>query len=294
MKIAITGASGFIGRHVVAALATRPGVELTASSRNASHAANLPAGVRHVALDLTESTAIAYARLGAPDVVVHLAWEGLPNYRARRHFEVELPAQYAFLRALVDAGLPSLVVTGTCYEYGMASGPLAESFTGEPTNPYGFAKLTLLRQLEFLQHDRRFTLTWARLFYLWGEGQAPTSLYSLLATAVARGDTVFPMSGGEQLRDYLPVAVLAEHLATLACRAANDGVVNVCSGEPVAIRALVERWLVANRWSIDLDLGRLPYPDYEPLAFWGDAGRLKAIGPVPDVVNSTMLACISK
>jgi dTDP-6-deoxy-L-talose 4-dehydrogenase (NAD+) len=39
------------------------------------------------------------------------------------------------------------------------------------------------------------------------------------------------------------------------------------------VRALVERWMAENGWTMRLELGRYPYPDYEPLAFWGDASR---------------------
>jgi dTDP-6-deoxy-L-talose 4-dehydrogenase (NAD+) len=82
------------------------------------------------------------------------------------------------------------------------------------------------------------------------------------------------MSLGEQLRDYLPVAVAAKHLADIAVRRRDTGVINICSGEPCSIRRLVESWLQDNRWNIKLDLGQRPYPDYEPLAFWGDRTKL--------------------
>jgi nucleoside-diphosphate-sugar epimerase len=274
MKIAVTGASGFIGRNVVAALARNSDVELVASSRSAGVA--LVPGVRHVALDMAEPED-AFDRLGRPDVLVHLAWNGLPNYRSLHHFETELPAQYRFLRGLVDDGLTRLVVAGTCYEYGMQSGALEETMAGLPTNPYALAKLTLHKQLEFLKAQVPFALTWARLFYAYGEGQAPSSIYSLLRAAVARGDARFPMSAGEQLRDFLPIETVSGYLATLARQDGDVGIVNICSGQPTSIRSLVERWLADNGWSIALDLGHYPYPDYEPLAFWGSAAKLHAL-----------------
>lgn len=273
MKITVTGATGFIGRHVIAALA-RGNDEVIASSR--SNPGTLPAGVRHVALDMADP-ASAFDRLGRPDVLVHLAWAGLPNYRSLHHFETELQAQFRFLRGMVDDGLARLVVTGTCYEYGMASGGLDETMVGVPTNPYGHAKLALLNQLQFLQAQVPFSLCWARLFYSWGEGQAPSSLWSQLNAAVLRGDARFPMSGGEQLRDFLPVTAVADHLAALARRSEDAGIVNICSGQPTSVRALVERWLTEHGWSISLALGHYPYPDYEPLAFWGDNSRLMAL-----------------
>jgi dTDP-6-deoxy-L-talose 4-dehydrogenase (NAD+) len=84
------------------------------------------------------------------------------------------------------------------------------------------------------------------------------------------------MSGGEQLRDYLPVTEAAGILAQLAIQGCDAGAVNVCAGRPVSVRALVERWIAEHGWSVAPDLGRYPYPDYEPLAFWGDRRRLDA------------------
>jgi dTDP-6-deoxy-L-talose 4-dehydrogenase (NAD+) len=89
------------------------------------------------------------------------------------------------------------------------------------------------------------------------------------------------MSGGEQLRDYLPANEVASHLVALALRS-GVGIVNICSGAPVSVRSLVQRWIDDNRWTIRMNLGRYPYPDHEPLAFWGDAGKLRlCMGAMP-------------
>jgi dTDP-6-deoxy-L-talose 4-dehydrogenase (NAD+) len=63
----------------------------------------------------------------------------------------------------------------------------------------------------------------------------------------------------------------------LALRRCDAGVVNVCSGQPVRVRDLVAAWLVANQWRIALNLGHYPYPDYEPMAFWGERGHLDRV-----------------
>jgi len=276
MKVALTGASGFIGRHVLAELARQP-VAVTAVTRDAAKLANVGRNVRVVEMDLASPHADDYERINRPDVLIHLAWAGLPNYNSLHHFETELPRQYIFMKGLVEAGLPALLVTGTCFEYGMQSGVLSEELTPLPNNPYGYAKDALRRQLEFLQVKHSFALAWARLFYMYGEGQASTSLYPKLKEAVLRGDKVFNMSGGEQLRDYLPVDEVAAFLVTLALRQTDAGVVNVCSGKPISVRNLVEGWLKDNSWTIDLNLGHYAYPDYEPMAFWGDNEKLKKI-----------------
>lgn len=275
MKVAVTGASGFIGRHVLTELSQNH-AEVTAVTRDAKRLQNLPAGVRVVQMDIALTGEDCFTQIGCPDILIHLAWDGLPNYRSLHHFESELPKQYHFLKLLIEAGLSSILVTGTCFEYGMQSGALSEELLPRPTNPYGYAKDVLRQHLEYLKSVRPFNLTWARLFYTYGEGQSSTSLYQQFKEAMLRGDTVFNMSGGEQLRDYLPVAEVARTIVRLARSGRDIGALNICSGEPVSVRRLVEQWLSENDCKMKLNLGHYPYPNYEPLAFWGSRRRLDA------------------
>ena len=127
-----------------------------------------------------------------------------------------------------------------------------------------------------LQRTTPFTLTWARLFYMYGEGQAPTRCGRQLQRAAARGDARFPMSGGEQLRDYLPVAEVARMPRRAWRLSARDhGIVNVCSGRPVSVRSLVEGWIATTAGRSSPSSADYPYPDYEPMAFWGDDRKLR-------------------
>lgn len=278
MKIAVTGASGFLGTHVLAQLAHGEDT-VVAAARDVGRIRE-SRSVRAVTLDIAQAEPSQYAQLGYPDALIHLAWAGLPNYKSLHHFETELPTQYRFLRTMIDQGLPALLVAGTCFEYGFQSGCLSEDMPTNPKNPYGHAKDALRRQLEFLRDQQPYSLTWARLFYMFGPGQSRTSLYAKLEEAVSRGVKSFEMSGGEQLRDYLPVETVARHLVALARAGSNAGLVNVCSGVPISVRTLAERWVRERGWEIKLDFGRLPYPDYEPMAFWGDNRRLRSLaGP---------------
>jgi dTDP-6-deoxy-L-talose 4-dehydrogenase (NAD+) len=273
VKIAITGASGFIGRHVLECFSQNQ-ADVVAVTRDASRLQNLPAGVRVVQLDIAKPGEDCFVRLGCPDILIHLAWDGLPNYKSLHHFESELPKQYRFLKMLIEAGLPNLLISGTCFEYGMQAGELSEDVFLLPNNTYGYAKNALRQHLEFLKSVKPFNLVWLRLFYIYGDGQLSTSLYQSFKEALLRGDKTFNMSGGEQLRDYLPITEVARIIVHLSMNFSDLGAVNLCSGEPVSVRRLVEKWLMESHSEMKLNLGYYPYPDYEPMAFWGNRQRL--------------------
>ena len=275
VKVAVTGASGFIGRYLLSELTNYP-VEITAISRDSSRLSGVDAHIKINQFDLEAQSADPYSELGSPDVLIHLAWENLNNYRSRQHFEDQLPLHYHFLREMVQGGVSSLFVAGTCVEYGLQQGALRETLSSQPILPYSYSKDALRKQLQFLQADIPFALTWGRLFYMYGEGQAANALYSQFQKAISNSEPSFNMSAGEQLRDYLHVSKVAQIIAQLAMRQENIGPINICSGEPISIRRLVEGWLTESGTEIQLNLGHYPYPDYEPMAYWGDRSYLDA------------------
>lgn len=275
LKVLVTGASGFVGRHLVPALLVS-GARVTAVSRNIETARENHwfSQVTYVQADVHAPDVDIEALIGDQDYVVHLAWPGLPNYGELFHFERNLPADYAFLKRLVTMGVKRILVTGTCLEYGMQYGPLAENLSTHPTTPYGLAKDTLRRWLEQLREKQGFQLAWARLFYMYGPGQNPNSLLAQLERAIKYDATSFDMSGGEQLRDYLHVTEVAKQLSRLILADGCEGVFNCCSGQPISVRRLVEEYLLNHGHKIKLNFGVYPYPKYEPMAFWGDKYRL--------------------
>src|SRR3954468_22844992 len=128
-KVLVTGATGFIGNYVVEDL-LRQGYEVIATSQNHEKARMKPwfASVSYKALDIknVDSQTDYFEYFLKPQKVIHLAWEGLPNYKSLHHFEINLPCHYAFLKNLVMNGCDDITVTGTCFEYGMRNGILSE------------------------------------------------------------------------------------------------------------------------------------------------------------------------
>jgi nucleoside-diphosphate-sugar epimerase len=279
MKVLVTGATGFIGNYVIPALLQRNiTVVATSSSRAKAKERSWFSNVTFVEHDIhSYSSENLMEKFGTPDIVIHLAWGALSNFKSEEHIEKVFPAHLNFLKNLIENGLKDLTCTGTCLEYGMQEGQLSEEMESKPTIAYPIAKNRLRQELFLLKEKFNFSLKWVRLFYMYGEGQTPKSILPLLEKALANGDEVFNMSEGMQVRDYLPVSAVSENIIIFALQKKEEGIINCCSNKPITIKELVEDYLRKHHKKIRLNLGYYPYTDYEPMKFWGSDKKLKRI-----------------
>lgn len=274
----VTGATGFIGRHLVRKLLQNRH-QVIAVTRDLRRAKEFEwfDEVDFIQADLCLKYDPVIDGLDGVDALIHLAWPGLPNYQGNFHIFQNLTSDLAFLKASIESGLSHLVVAGTCLEYGLQSGALSEDMDTRPITPYGFAKDSLRKALEFFQREQNFTLQWMRLFYMHGEGQSPKSLLSQLDTAIDEKRQSFDMSIGTQLRDYLPVESIAERICTAMENSTINGVINCSSGSPISVLDLVRRRCQERGSDIHLNLGYFSLPEYEPLEFWGIPAKLNSL-----------------
>lgn len=292
MKILVTGATGFIGQHVVPELLNRKH-NVMAVARNDVKIRNFEwhSKVNFINCDIHDIDEKLVQLFSQQDAIIHLAWPGLPNYKDLFHFEHNLNADYQFIKSLIDNGMKQCLITGTCFEYGMQNGSLSESTQTNPMNPYALAKDTLRKFLQLLQKNKPngFILQWVRLFYMYGHGQNENSLLSQLDRAIDNGEKSFDMSGGEQLRDYLPVEEVARRIVNLLENPEFDGIANICHGEPISIKKLVEQHVEKRRVKIQLNMGVYPYPDFEAMAFWGQSEIFKKNGELINDTKKTLI-----
>ncbi len=275
MKIAITGANGFIGNHIIP-LFLKNNHEVIAITRNIANSKNSIwfNKVEFVELDLKNKfDKNKLMKISKADKLLHLAWDGLPNYNSYNHISNNLIYQYEFLVELVKSGLNDITVTGTCLEYGMSSGMLSENMLTQPITPYGISK-DILRSLLFkLQDKHSFNLKWSRLFYMYGKGQSSNSILAQLDLAIENKELYFNMSKGDQVRDYSSIDQIIKILFDLTMNSKINGIFNCCSGKGTKIIDLVTNHIKLRNSSIKLNLGYYPYNNYEPHEFWGDNSK---------------------
>lgn len=224
MKVLVTGATGFIGRHVTRALVSA-GHEVHAVAR---HAGPAGPGLTWHALDLL-SEELPPAALDEARVLVHLAWEAGPGYSTSPNNETWLQASLAHAAAFARAGGSRIVVAGTCAEYDWAAAPLdGELSESAPTSPSSLYSRAKLEFLEGLDREAALEVAWARLFWLVGPGERSGRLVPSVSMAAVRGERV-KIKDADDVRDFLDVRHLAQGFRLLV-ESSVSGVVNLGSG----------------------------------------------------------------
>ncbi|MDA2989066.1 MAG: NAD(P)-dependent oxidoreductase [Actinomycetota bacterium] len=242
MKVLLTGASGFVGQHLLGDLLGR-GADVRAVVRDSSHR---PIKLSHQRLEIVETSNLfeesseGLKRLVSDcDVLVHAAWAVDPPEYLSSIANVEcLTGSLRLAEAFVACGGRRFVGIGTCFEYDLSSGPVTVDCNLRPATLYGACKASLYLTLDKLFEVTSREFLWCRLFYLTGPGEHPQRLIPYLHRQLSTGEPAH-LGPGHAIRDYVDVRVAAAQIADLTMGAAV-GPRNVSSGRPTTIRALAE------------------------------------------------------
>lgn len=276
-KIAVVGASGYIGSHVVSHLCESysEDFEVIAAGLETD---NIDKRAKAIACDILEiaGNEELYVKMGEPDVCIYLAWQDGFDHNAESHMK-NLYSHYLFLRNLIDHGVKHLVVAGSFREYGKCSGIAREDLEVPADNLYVLAKQSLHRALDIYIKDKDVCLQWIRPFTVYGDEALNNSLMSKILRWEAEGKKSFPFTMGEEEYDYIEVNDLAEQIIAIASQTEIDGVINCCSGKPTRLKDRIESFIAENNLKIRPEYGAFPTRDYDSSVIYGDTTKINRI-----------------
>lgn len=150
MKIAVTGANGYIGKHVIEALKKTNHTIIPVDINKTFNCINA---------DILSGSPQIYQSLLAPDALIHLAWKDGFNHNAESHIE-NLYSHFLFLKNMIDSGCSNITVMGTMHECGFIEGMIDDSTACNPLSLYGIAKNALRQMLTVYTKDKNISLKW--------------------------------------------------------------------------------------------------------------------------------------
>ena len=276
MNIFLTGGTGFIGSHFLK-ISLSSGHDVTALKRNQKSAAKiiLKEEPNWLVKSFDEVVEFDFENI---DVLVHLAahsanvpYDSLLNCIK---FNVEVPLK--LFEKAVKAGVNNYIVAGSCFEYGRSGerydfipvdAPL------EPTQTYPASKALSSIAFHQFAFQNQVNLNYLRIFQVYGEGEAETRLWPSLEKAALSGDD-FPMTKGEQVRDFMEVSEVAkcflneaEQLVDSKKKEGQFLVKNLGSGYPQSILEFSQHWWSKWQPKGKLLVGALPYREGEVMRY---------------------------
>jgi nucleoside-diphosphate-sugar epimerase len=272
MKLFVTGGTGFIGSHFIN-YAHKAGYDIIALKR--------PNSIPRVELDKEPTWVEGQLdgefgnQLNGCDILVHLAAHSPnPPYDSLETcLYWNLNASLKLFNQAHHAGISKFLVAGSCFEYGK-SGDRYEYIPVdaplEPTMAYPTSKAAASVAFSGWAIDKNINLQILRIFQVFGEGEPLSRLWPSLKKAAISGDD-YPMTMGEQIRDFIPVEDVAdEFVSSLLFDKVKSGlpmVKNIGTGKPITVCEFSKYWWNKLEAKGKLQVGVIPYRKNEIMRF---------------------------
>lgn len=270
MRIMVTGADGYIGRGVVS--------QLLDAGHKVMAMGLCSCGLSHDNLEEHVGDVFSYDFQSNenPDVLLHLAWRNGFSHNDISHLN-DLSKHYLIIKAALEAGVKRIAVMGSMHEVGYHEGAVDENTPCNPTTPYGVAKNALRQLTGELCRQHGAQMQWLRGFYLVSNDGRGCSIFSKIVAAEREGKDEFPFTSGRCKYDFLPYEEFCRQVVAVVEQDEVNGIINICSGEPISLGDYIEHFIYDNGFSIKLGYGKYPDRPYDSPAIWGDASKIRKI-----------------
>ena len=265
MRVAVTGAGGYMGRYVVRELLSR-GHKVTAVDL---HYKEVDSRAEFSDVKIFSGEKDIYAQLGKPDLCIHLAWQDGFIHNSPKHME-NLSDHFIFLKNMIEGGCKNIAVMGTMHEVGFWEGCVKADTPCRPLSLYGVAKNALRQSLLLLGQNRDVNVYWLRAFYIMGDDTRNSSIFTKLLEAQEIGKKEFPFTTGENQYDFITIKELARQIVAASTKSKYTGIINVCSGKPVSLKDKVNAFIEEKGLDIRLQYGAFPERPYDSKIIYGD------------------------
>lgn len=286
-KVVITGATSFIGVHLIQEWLKKEDCKIYAVIRpNSQNKKRIPPDKRICIIECAmEHYDMLNQKIESVDYFFHLAWKG-----ARAPYRDDIEMQHNNYECAIKAmemsesmGCQFFLGTGSQAEYGITSGLVNEQYPCDPNTAYGREKLHACIDLKSMADKSGIRFIWTRIFSIYGRYDYPKTLFMTALEKMCKNETV-EMTAGIQLWDYLNVEDAARAMVLLADSECNSGIYNLASGEYRPLRDFIIEMKETLHSKSLLKFGAIPYGVSGPVNLTPDVHKIKcAISWAPQI-----------
>ncbi len=273
MKVLLTGATGFVGKHTFRKL-IESGHEVLCTRRHTSDVKSVFLhGAEWVFTD--DEGWKDTVRQFRPDTVIHCAWGGVDaNNRSNWTMQLKnILLQQELLDLAVECGTTQYLSVGSQAEYGTFDGCIDETCPACPNTAYGAAKLACMDVARSFCELNGIRWFWFRLFPCFGEEESDKWLIpSTIKNMMCGGGMDF--TPGEQKYAYLHIGQVAAVIAAAVTADAPNGVYNISSDRAISIKELLIKIRKEVNENFQLKFGALPYRPGQTMHMQGDITKV--------------------
>lgn len=256
MKIVVTGATGFLGNHIVSE-AEKQGHKIFA--------------LRHSAIDVSPKALKDFA----PDVLVHCGWGGI-SASDRNNPDIQAENVGISKKIINLYPFKQIIGLGSQDEYGYINSVVDENQPLQPLSEYAKAKIEVCNYLRNYAERLNISWQWLRIFNMYGPGQAPNWLIPSIIKKCITGEKNMQTTLGEQQYAYLYVDDFAQAIVSMFGQKTKNGIFNISSSNPQPLRLIFEQIKMLTNASIEFEFGAIPYRPNQSMMICGDSSKFKA------------------
>ena len=271
MRIAITGASGFLGKPLTEKLSML-GVEILAIVRSMPNELNKNK-IQWLKADLSIPESYqTEVKLFSPEIVIHLAWQDIPDFSLEKS-KVNLHQSLDFINFIASLNsCKKILFSGSCWEYDNASGVCIETEKVEGLkNHFTWAKNSLRNEAELLCRKKSLSFVWFRIFYIYGPGQRLGSLLPSIFFNLKEG-RLPKINSPFNSNDYIFIDDVVDAFTIASKSSFKSGIYNLGSGvstSAIQICRYAEK-LVLNSSNLSNKLQSKSKPKVTDEDFWAE------------------------
>lgn len=267
MNVLITGGTGFIGSNLVKELSNHNILILTRKKKTNNKK------IKYLKCNLSKPESYRKKiKIFKPEILIHLAWEGLPNYNSNYSNKNLVNSKNLIQEINKIGSLKKILISGSCFEADNFGKKINEKSFLKKKNFFSISKNSLKDWIFQYHKETKVDVAWIRIFYVYGDYQRKSSLIPSLINA-KMDKTVIKINTPNDVCDFIYIDDVISFFKLLIKKKYNSNIFNLGSGKKIKVLNICKKILGDDFNKLCIFNKRSKIKNY----YWANMSKVKKI-----------------